>query len=331
MGLYLMQYSLIVPHHNDSERLVRLLRTIPLDRRQDIEVIVVDDCSPDQNALEAVRAAWPQVRWLSTPENAGAGVARNVGLDAAQGHWLVFADSDDEFLPGAFDTFDFVLRAGDDLVYFLAEAVREQGGGHSVRSERMNKLVSAYNSAPSEQSLQQLQLQHVVPWAKAYSRSFVEECQLRFDPVRLSNDTAFNVLAAVQAREVRAEAVQVYRVYDRAGSLTKDVSAKGLLARLEVLCKLNDRLRALGLRQRMHAASYIARAVQFGPGVMGKVLWLMLRHEMLGVTLKQLSPGRVWQFILWLRQARRELEPQDLPRDARVKPTEGSSSGRKGY
>lgn len=97
---------------------------MPLER-DDLEVIVVDDCSPDQSALDTIRERWPRVRWLSTPENSAAGVARNVGIEAAQGRWLLFADSDDKFLPNAFDTFDRVLLDEDELVYFLAESLQK--------------------------------------------------------------------------------------------------------------------------------------------------------------------------------------------------------------
>lgn len=323
-----MQYSVITPHFNDAERIERLLSTIPVER-EDVEVIVVDDCSPDQKTLEPVRAAWPQVRWLSTPENAGAGVARNVGLDAAQGRWLVFADSDDEFLPGAFETFDRVLRTDDELVYFLAEAVQESDGSPSVRSERMNNLVSAYRASSSGEALQRLQLQHVVPWAKIYSRAFVDKCQLRFDPVRFSNDMAFNVLAAIQAGRVRAQTISVYRVYCRAGSLTMDSSAADLLARLEVVGRLNDRLRSLGVRERMHAASYVARSVQFGPLVLGKVFRLMWHYEMVGVTLRRLSPAEVVKFVQWLWKSRLERQRQGASAGLGVKSGKSTLSGRR--
>jgi glycosyltransferase involved in cell wall biosynthesis len=300
-----VRYSLIVPHFNDAERLERLFCSVPV-AREDVEVIVVDDCSPDQTTLDALRTCWPRVRWLSTPENAGAGVARNVGLDVAQGRWLVFADSDDEFLPGAFDTFDRVLRSDDELVYFLADAVQEADGSPSMRSERMNELVTAYVMSPGVETLQRLRLQHVHPVAKTYSRTFIESHGLRFDAVRRSNDIAFNVLAAVQARRLRAEAVPVYRVYRRAGSLTMGATAQDLLARLEVLGQLNDRLRELGVQERMHAASYIARALSLGPLALGGALRLMLRHQMVVSTLRRLGPREVWRFLRRSRRIRQE-------------------------
>ena len=301
----MLRYSLIIPHFNDSKRLDRLLRSVPVSR-DDIEVIVVDDCSPNQAELLWVRAAWPDVHWFSTVKNQGAGVSRNVGLCAAQGDWLVFADSDDEFLPHAFDTFDHVLRADDALVYFLADAVHEVGGSPSVRFERMNELVRAYVTSPDVETLQRLRLQHVNPVAKIYSRAFIQSHGLRFDVVRHADDVAFNVLAAVQARHVRAEATPVYRVYRRAGSLTTDETVQDFVARLEVLGTVNDRLCDLGVRERMHAASYVARAVRYGPVIWLRTLQVIVRHQMVGATLRRLDPREVWRFLRWLQRGRLE-------------------------
>src|SRR5690554_5849305 len=83
----------------------------------------------------------------------------------------------------------------------------------SARSERMNELVLDYARSPDAERFQRLRLQHVVPWAKVYARDFIESRGLRFDAVRHGDDIAFNVLAAVQARRVRAEAMPVYRIY----------------------------------------------------------------------------------------------------------------------
>lgn len=272
-------YSVIIPHYADEERLERLLRSIPV-ARQDIEVIVIDDCSPDQSVLDSVRLRWPRVVWLTTLVNAGAGAARNVGLDVAQGVWVVFADSDDEFLTTAFDTFDLFLRKADQVVYFMADAVQELDGSSSVRSQRLNELVVRYAQSPSYENLMQLRLQHVVPWAKVYSRSFIKKIDVRFDPVRRANDISFNVLAAVQASVLRAELVSVYRVYRRHGSLTGDVSESAFLSRFLVNRSLAQRLAALGLSGSRDATGEMLMSFRYGPRVALKVFWLAIRSPM---------------------------------------------------
>ncbi|WP_019628316.1 glycosyltransferase family 2 protein [Thioalkalivibrio sp. AKL10] len=300
-----MRFSLIVPHYEDADRLDRLLRSVPV-ARDDIEVIVVDDCSPDQAALDALRVSWPGVRWCSTRENAGAGVARNVGLDAARGRWLVFADSDDEFLPGAFETFDRTLRPDDDLVYFLAEAVQEADGAPSVRSEWVNERVIEYAHSPDEEARQELCLQHIVPWAKAYSRAFVEANGVRFDPVRCGNDVAFNVLAAMRAGRLRTEVIPVYRVYRRSESLTADMSEAAFMERFRIDRSLSQRLAAMGVRRGRSATGQMLLSLRYGPGTALRVWWLAICSPMKIEWVRIFDVGRWRRFFVNQRRDAQE-------------------------
>ncbi|MBA3753004.1 MAG: glycosyltransferase family 2 protein [Nitrospira sp.] len=62
----------------------------------DMEIIVVDDCSPDNTA--PVAAEFPQVQYFKLPENRGASGARNAGIKRAGGKYIALLDDDDEFL-----------------------------------------------------------------------------------------------------------------------------------------------------------------------------------------------------------------------------------------
>lgn len=298
-------YSVIVPHYEDAGRLARLLNSVPVER-DDIELIVVDDCSPTQTAIDALRYRWPKVHWLSTVENSGAGVARNVGLDFAQGRWLVFADSDDEFLCDAFETFDRVLRQDDELVYFLAEAIQEADGSPSIRSDDKNELVAKHAESHNAVTQRQLCLQHVVPWAKVYSRSFIEAHQLRFDEVRLSNDVAFNVLAAVRALKVRAETIPVYRVYRRPESLTSNVSAAALMDRFQVERSLAERLATLGEHRARSATGYMLLSLRYGPRVTLRV-WCLAIYSPMFIDWMRIFNLRRWRkFFMTRRSSEKE-------------------------
>src|SRR5690554_4522298 len=129
----MIKYSLIVPHYNDAFRLGRLLKSLP--QRDDFQVIVVDDCSPDQEGLGAVKQQFGQVFFLSAPSNQGAGSARNIGLRHAKGQFILFADADDEFLPNAFNVLDQELKSDIDIAFFLAEAWQEESNKPSVRAD----------------------------------------------------------------------------------------------------------------------------------------------------------------------------------------------------
>ncbi|WP_448577527.1 glycosyltransferase [Thermaurantiacus sp.] len=91
--------SIIVPHLNTPEHLVRALQALARQEidRGGFEIIVVDNGS--RIPLDPVMAAWPEVRFLVERE-AGPGPARNLGANAARAAILAFVDADVRVLPG---------------------------------------------------------------------------------------------------------------------------------------------------------------------------------------------------------------------------------------
>jgi glycosyltransferase involved in cell wall biosynthesis len=291
-----LSYSLIIPHYNDAARLERLLKSVPIDRA-DIEVLVVDDCSPDQSELSSLAARWPKVRWLSTRKNAGAGAARNVGLEHAQKELLVFADSDDEFLPGAFELFDQHVGPDDELVYFLAEAVQEVDGSSSNRASCGNELCRAYLNNPSDATLEQLKGEHLVPWAKVYSRAAIKKLGTTIEETRVSNDVSFNVLASVQLQRVRVVPLSVYRVYRRGSSLTSDPNPDAFLERVHVQGRLASRLRVLGVKYRPPATGWMLTSLSYGPVIAFKTWVICFRSDLEIDVTRMLRPSRWFRFL----------------------------------
>lgn len=88
--------SVIVPTYNRARLLRRALASVYAQTRAPDEVLVVDDGSTD--GTEALVREWyPQARYLAQ-SNRGVSAARNHGVQAANGNWLAFLDSDDEWV-----------------------------------------------------------------------------------------------------------------------------------------------------------------------------------------------------------------------------------------
>jgi len=268
-----MKYTLIIPHYNDTARLDRLLKTVPIVRT-DVEVIVVDDCTPQQIKLITLKEAWTSVNWLSTPKNSGAGAARNVGLLNATGKYLVFADSDDEFLLGAFDIFDACIKEGDELVYFLSESKQEVDNTDSVRASGFNKICLEYLEKKTPQTLEKIKLEHVVPWAKVYSKIAIDKLNINFSETSVSNDVEFNVLSAIQIEKTRVIPRVVYRVYRRGGSLTADSTAEAFLERMKVAANLAMKLKKLKVSSRPSATGYILKSLSYDLETILKTIYI---------------------------------------------------------
>ena len=94
--------SAIIPTHNRSQTVLRALRSVYAQRIPVNEVIVIDDGSSDDTAAR-VQAAFPGVNLICQTQH-GVSHARNRGIDAAQGEWLAFLDSDDEWLSMKIET-----------------------------------------------------------------------------------------------------------------------------------------------------------------------------------------------------------------------------------
>lgn len=93
--------SIIVPTYNRSTYIVRAIRSIQPQSFSDFEIIVVDDNSTDdtRKVVAELSSADPRIHRIKHTVNKGSQAARNSGIAAAQGEWIAFLDSDDEWLP----------------------------------------------------------------------------------------------------------------------------------------------------------------------------------------------------------------------------------------
>jgi glycosyltransferase involved in cell wall biosynthesis len=93
--------SIITPSYSSEEYIASTIDSVLAQSFFDWEMIVVDDCSPDNSnqLVEGYIAKDSRIKLIRLVENAGAAVARNTGIQAAQGRFIAFLDSDDRWLP----------------------------------------------------------------------------------------------------------------------------------------------------------------------------------------------------------------------------------------
>ena len=93
--------SILIPVYCAEKYLSRCLDSILSQNFQDMEVILVNDASPD-NSLQIMReyaAKDPRFKIINHDKNYGRVKARNTGIEAASGEYIVFCDDDDELFP----------------------------------------------------------------------------------------------------------------------------------------------------------------------------------------------------------------------------------------
>lgn len=105
--------SVIIPTHNRAQFIQRAIASVLEQSHSVLEVIVVDDGSKDDTESIVTDCARKdaRVRLLRHDRQKGAQAARNTGIRAAQGEWIAFLDSDDQWLP---DSLTLRLRAAKE-------------------------------------------------------------------------------------------------------------------------------------------------------------------------------------------------------------------------
>jgi CDP-glycerol glycerophosphotransferase len=93
--------SVVIPVHGVADYLDRCLDSVLGEQTVPIEVIAVDDASPDRAAAILAARADPRLRVISTPAPVGPGPARELGAKEAAGEYVWFVDGDDELAGGA--------------------------------------------------------------------------------------------------------------------------------------------------------------------------------------------------------------------------------------
>ena len=91
--------SVIIPAYNAAGTLLRAVESVLNQTFQDLDLFIVDDASTDDTAASLAYLNEPRIRLLSHAERKGPAAARNTGLAAADGDFVAFLDSDDEWLP----------------------------------------------------------------------------------------------------------------------------------------------------------------------------------------------------------------------------------------
>ncbi|MCH4896296.1 glycosyltransferase family 2 protein [Marinilabiliaceae bacterium JC040] len=92
--------SVIIPVYNSAKTIRETLNSVIKQTYDNIEVIIIDDCSTDETVKIILDFAKidTRINLFSLDYNSGAAVARNYGINKAKGQYLAFIDSDDLWL-----------------------------------------------------------------------------------------------------------------------------------------------------------------------------------------------------------------------------------------
>lgn len=201
-----IKVSVIVPVYNAEDHLRQCIDSITAQTLGDIEIICVNDGSSDGSLslLEELAAEDNRIRVVSQ-DNAGAGAARNHGMDLASGTYLSFLDSDDFFEPNMLEeAYNKAVEGNADITVFRSDQYNEDTGEMqaalwTVREDDLPPYRPMYFRTFTDNVFKVF-----VGWAwdKLFRSDFVKENELRFQQLRTSNDMLFTFSAVVLAKRI---------------------------------------------------------------------------------------------------------------------------------
>lgn len=185
--------SVIIPAYNAEEYISQALSSVLSQTLSDIEVIVVDDGSTDRTAsiVEELTHRDGRIR-LIRQENQCAGVARNKGMEVAEGKYLYFLDADDWIEPDSLEKLCSSAESlGSDIVVARSEGFDNQTGETWLIDYALNGVPFDTLIRPSFYVDRLFQRFMGWPWDKLYRAEFIQSSGLLFQPLRTTNDAYF--------------------------------------------------------------------------------------------------------------------------------------------
>lgn len=221
-------FSIIIPVYNVEAYLRDCLDSVLNQTFADWEAICVNDGSTDGSAdiLNEYAARESRMKVIAQP-NGGLSAARNAGIKAAEGEYVLFLDSDDWLEENALEVMSANLD-GEDMLCFSGrrffESDRASHDADQLKAQTYLSGMDYYN----ENALLARDFAFVCVVLRCYKMEFLLRHSLKFKEGIFHEDNLFTPLACYYAGKVKVinECLYDYRV--RSNSITTTVNIKRL-------------------------------------------------------------------------------------------------------
>ncbi|TCO89989.1 glycosyl transferase family 2 [Bacteroides heparinolyticus] len=250
-----MKVSVIIPVYNVSKYIERCLLSVLNQTWQDLEVILVNDCTPDDsmeviaNVLSEHIRSWV-VKIVVHEKNRGIAGARNSGIRYATGDYLYFLDSDDYLTPQGIEQMASVaLQYNVDVVAAEYELV---GNAHVVTSElRFSGFLENNEKVIRSYAKDQWA---VMPWNKLVRHELIKKELLFFEETIVHEDDLWSFKLACCAQSAYGLPEKTYYYVLHANSFMGKTSPKKLQSRVRIIEMVYDYITS---SERLRNAPYI--------------------------------------------------------------------------
>ncbi|MBE6679129.1 MAG: glycosyltransferase family 2 protein [Ruminococcaceae bacterium] len=268
--------SVVVPVYNVEKYLERCVLSIVNQTYKNIEIILVDDGSPDSCPAMCDSFAAHDERIIAVhKQNAGLGMARNTGMEHASGDYIMFVDSDDYIdITAVEKCVAEILKTDADIVMFGRNNVSADG---NIIKKEITAVKTVFEKEELGDLLSGLFTYKlgigISAWGKLYNMDVFRKGGIEFFSERevLAEDAMFMLLFFAHAKKATVLAENMYYYIQNDASLSRAYK-KGYQSRADVFVQRGRELcRTLGLPKTV-GNGLCARYLMFSISGMKKIL-----------------------------------------------------------
>ena len=216
----MVKISVIVPIYNVEKQLSGCLESILKQEENDLEIILVNDGSPDNSGEIAKKYAtrYPDKILYFEKENGGLSDARNFGIKHSSGKYLAFVDSDDYITENLFKDLAPYMEADYDMVKFKISVINEDG---SVINKNYSPIFENKSGEEAFDILYKSDVMTEVAWGYIYKREFFVNNNFEFAKGLYHEDFGLIPLVLIKASKVASTDVFGYNYVQTKTSITR--------------------------------------------------------------------------------------------------------------
>lgn len=193
-----MKLSIIMPAYNSAKVISNAIKSILNQSFTDFELIIINDGSVDntEQIVEKFKKVDQRIKYFSI-SNSGSGVARNIGIENANGEYIGFVDADDSIEINMYKTLiEEAEKYDSDIVGSSFIQIRDGKQKPEIThyakgfydKERLIKDV--YPSIITSEQLTEPMSKNI--WSKIFKKSLIQSHEIKFTPsLRMSQDVIF--------------------------------------------------------------------------------------------------------------------------------------------
>ena len=210
-----IDYSVIIPAYNAAPFIKRAVDSISSQDHDSWEIIIVENGSTDDTYEVACSLSNDKIHVFQSEK--GVSNARNLGIDKAQGDWILFLDADDEILPVSLRSMKQDLYDDIALISYRYEHNATSGKQTSYRgTEEISSYLIECLQDPTQRGNST---------AVLFNRRFLLDNDLRFDQdLSHAEDALFLIKAISKANSVKDRELSIYRVIPNENSAVRNMS-----------------------------------------------------------------------------------------------------------